>query len=100
MPTLGVVLSEAEKNTLILECDLRKPRMREFFGVRHPRGLTDVLGGEFDLADVWQEPLPDLRVVNAGPPSPKPAELLSSERFGAVGGYARSLITRSSTLPP
>ena len=56
---LGVVLAQADKNTLILDCDLRKPTLHKIFGLRNLSGVVDLLRGERKLQEVWQEsPLP------------------------------------------
>ena len=78
---LGVVLAQAAKNTLILDCDLRKPIMHKLFGLTNLSGITDVLVGERSLHDVWQEPQERLKVVTAGSIPPNPAEVLGSRRF-------------------
>ena len=78
---LGVVLAQAGSSTLIVDCDLRKPAIHHFFGLRNLSGVVDVLTHQDDLQEVWQEPLPGLTVVSAGPIPPNPAELLSSRSF-------------------
>jgi capsular exopolysaccharide synthesis family protein len=80
---LGVVLAQAGKNTLILDCDLRKPMMHEIFALTDNGGLVDILVGEMSLQDACQEPLPDsrLKVLPAGTRSPNPAELMDSRSF-------------------
>lgn len=78
---LGVVLAQADKRTLIVDCDLRKPVIHRVFGMRNIRGIVDVLVGQRHLEEVWQEPLVDLKVLSVGPLPPNPAELLSSRRF-------------------
>src|SRR5918995_2859827 len=64
---LGVVLTQAAKRTLILDCDFRKPVIHKFFGLRNLHGITDVLVGERSLQDVWHEPMEGLTVVTVGP---------------------------------
>lgn len=78
---LSVVLAQASKNTLLLDCDFRKPVVHKIFGLRNVYGLVDAVVGEHTLQEVWQEPLPGLKVVTAGPIPPNPAEILSSRRF-------------------
>ncbi len=78
---LAVVLAQAEKKTLILDCDLRKPVIHGIFDLHNIRGIVNVLSGQRRLQEVWQEPLSGLKVVTAGPVPPNPAELLSSRRF-------------------
>lgn len=87
---LGVVLAQADKRILIVDCDLRKPVMHKVFGLRNIRGIVDVLIGQRSLPEVWQEPLPGLKVVPVGPMPPNPAELLGSRRFAEFLAGARS----------
>jgi capsular exopolysaccharide synthesis family protein len=78
---LGVTLAQADKNVLILDCDLRGPRLHSMFGVENTRGLVDILAGGGRIEEVWLEPMPGLKLICAGPPPPNPAELLSSRRL-------------------
>jgi protein-tyrosine kinase len=78
---MGVVLAQADNRTLLLDCDLRRPMLHKFFGLRNSQGVVDVVVGASDIHDVWQEPLPNLKVVTAGLIPPNPTELLSSSRF-------------------
>ena len=58
---LGVVLAQAGKSTLLLDCDLRSPALHKIFALRNQHGITDVMLGTAHLQEVWQEPLPGLR---------------------------------------
>lgn len=79
---LAVVLAQADKSTLMMDCDLRKPKLQNIFGLSNIRGVVNVLAGECGLQEVWHEPMPaGLKVVTTGPIPPNPAELLSSRRF-------------------
>jgi capsular exopolysaccharide synthesis family protein len=86
---LGVVLAQAEKNTLVVDCDLRRPVLHKFFGTPNLRGIVNILAGEVGLEEVWVEPLPGLRVVSVGPVPLHPAEILSSRRFADFLRQAR-----------
>lgn len=81
---LGVTLAQADKKTLLLDCDFRKPVLHKVFGLRNVWGIVNVLAGERKLEEVWQEPLLGLNVVTVGPVPPNPAELLSSQRFAEM----------------
>lgn len=81
---LGVTLAQADKNTLVLDCDFRKPVLHRVFGERNLWGLVNVLAGECKIEEVWQEPLLNLKVVTVGPVPPNPTELLSSHRFAEL----------------
>lgn len=78
---LGVMMAQADKKVLLLDCDLRRPTLHNLFGLRNFRGMVDVLVGERSLQEVWQEPVPGLKVVPVGTIPPNPAELLGSRRF-------------------
>jgi capsular exopolysaccharide synthesis family protein len=81
---LGVVLAQANKSALAVDCDLRKPVLHKIFGLKNLRGVVNVLVGERGLEEVLQRPAPSLeglKVVTSGPPPPDPAALLSSRRF-------------------
>jgi capsular exopolysaccharide synthesis family protein len=86
---LGVVLAQAGKNTLILDCDLRQPTQHKIFRTRSLWGLVDVLLGERDPQEVWQEPIPGLKLIPAGAPPPDPAEILASRRLAQFLGQVR-----------
>jgi capsular exopolysaccharide synthesis family protein len=86
---LGVVLAQADKNTLLIDCDLRRPSMHKVFGERNLEGMTNVISGERSLSEVWTEPLPGLKVVSAGRIPPNPAEVLNSARFTELVEQAR-----------
>lgn len=81
---LAVTLSQANKSTLLIDCDLRKPTMHRLFRLRNFVGVVDTLAGEYSLSEIWQEPLPGLKVVTAGSVPPNPAELLGSKRFAQL----------------
>jgi receptor protein-tyrosine kinase len=78
---LGVVLAQADKRTLIVDCDLRRPVIHKVFDLRNIDGLTNVLTGERELPEVWREPLKNLTVLTVGPIPLNPAEVLGSRRF-------------------
>jgi capsular exopolysaccharide synthesis family protein len=81
---LGVVLAQAAKSILVLDCDFRKPVIHKFFGLRNRHGLVDVLVGEYSLQEVWHEPMEGLKVVSVGAIPLNPAEILGSRRFSKL----------------
>jgi len=86
---LAVVLAQAGKSTLVIDCDLRKPSMHKIFGLRNFTGVVDALARELDLREIWHEPLANLKVVTTGPIPPNPAELVGSRRFAQILGRMR-----------
>ena len=79
---LGVVLAQADKNVLLIDCDFRSPMIHKIFGLHNAEGIVNVLAGDRSLQEVWQESIAGLKVVPVGSAQPThPTELLSSRRF-------------------
>jgi capsular exopolysaccharide synthesis family protein len=81
---LGVALAQADKDTLLLDCDFRKPDLHRMFALSNPLGITDVLTGGNSLREVWRELSPGLKLVTSGPTPFNPAELVGSVRFAEL----------------
>jgi capsular exopolysaccharide synthesis family protein len=81
---LGIALAQADKKTLVMDCDLRRPTMHKIFSIRNLHGVVNVVAGEYELPEVWHEPLAGLKVATTGPLPPNPVELLDSERFAEL----------------
>ncbi|HKS28037.1 MAG TPA: polysaccharide biosynthesis tyrosine autokinase [Pyrinomonadaceae bacterium] len=79
----AVMLAQTGAEVLIIDCDLRRPRVHAHFGVGNVPGLTNYLSGESDLDSVLQtnEKLPQLKLLASGPIPPNPAELLGSNEM-------------------
>ncbi len=81
---LSVAMAQAGNRVLLLDSDLRKPRLHRAFGVSGEEGLTSVFVGQ-QLDDVIKRTdVPDLDILPCGPLPPNPAELLHSQKFSAV----------------
>jgi capsular exopolysaccharide synthesis family protein len=77
---LAVTLANAGKRVIAVSCDLRKPRLHEFFGLGNEPGLSELLRGEAELLDVTQRTSVDtLRVISSGGVPHNPSELLASD---------------------
>ena len=77
------------EKVVILDCDMRKPRLHKAFknniavpSGRRPKGLSEYLSGNCTLQDILLDSkVENLSVVVAGPVPPNPAELLTSNRM-------------------
>lgn len=83
---LAVLLARAGLEVVLVDANLRHPRLEELFGCRSSVGLTSVIIGDAPLEAALQ-PVPtveSLSVLTAGPIPPNPAELVGSRRFEEV----------------
>ncbi|MBU5487096.1 polysaccharide biosynthesis tyrosine autokinase [Clostridium sp. MSJ-8] len=76
---LALAYARAEKKTLIIDCDLRKPTQHKKFSIINNIGLSDVLVGNKALVLAIQSIDENLDILPAGSVVPNPAELVSSQ---------------------
>ena len=80
---LATMLAQTGAEVLVLDCDLRRPRVHAHFGIANTRGVTNYLSGDMNVAELVQayDKLPNLKVLPSGPVPPNAAELLGSEEM-------------------
>ncbi len=79
---VAVVMAQLGRRVLLIDGDLRKPRLHEIFQVSNRFGVTNLLTGGGKIEEVFlRTAVPNLYVIPAGPCPPNPAELLASERM-------------------
>jgi succinoglycan biosynthesis transport protein ExoP len=82
---LAVVLAQAQYDVLIVDTDLRRPKLHRFLEVEGSPGLTNVLTGDYTIDQVIQQTaIPKLRFIASGPLPPNPSELLGSKAMADV----------------
>jgi capsular exopolysaccharide synthesis family protein len=77
------MLAQTGAEVLMIDCDLRRPRLHAQFELPNTKGLTTWLSGEKNLDVLIQtcDKAPNLKVLTSGPVPPNPAELLGSEEM-------------------
>lgn len=79
---LAASFAQVGHKVLLLEGDLRRPRIASSFGLEDRVGLTSVLLGRLSPFDATQGALSgSVQVIAGGPLPPNPSELLASERM-------------------
>jgi capsular exopolysaccharide synthesis family protein len=86
LANLAVTLEQAGQRVIIVCCDLRRPRLHEFFGLTNRIGITSVLVGDVPLVEALQDVPhhPRLKVLASGPLPTNPSELLASAAARSV----------------
>ncbi|HEY6796555.1 MAG TPA: polysaccharide biosynthesis tyrosine autokinase [Kineosporiaceae bacterium] len=103
---IAISLAESGERVVLIDGDLRRPTIADFFGLTSGVGLTSVLVGDLTVDQAlqqWRDDLP-LQILTAGPRPPNPSELLASARMARVvgdlvdGGY--TVVVDSPPLLP
>lgn len=85
LANLAVVMAQAGRQVILVDCDLRRPVLHELFGVSNHTGLTTALLDEAAAELPLRETsVPGLRLLPSGPLPPNPAELLDSRRMAEL----------------
>lgn len=105
---LAASLALAGKRVILVDADLRRPRVHSIFGIRNTHGVSSVVAGFCSLDDALQsynlegpkavlirgngdkpqaidaDALPRLALLTAGPIPPNPGEMVASKRFALL----------------
>jgi capsular exopolysaccharide synthesis family protein len=92
---LGTTMAQSNQRVLLIDTDMRRPRLHNALGAQRQHGLTNLILGE-DRYDEVIKPtdIPNLFLLPCGPLPPNPAELLMSKRFETVLGELGSRFDR------
>ncbi|MCB9675608.1 MAG: polysaccharide biosynthesis tyrosine autokinase [Alphaproteobacteria bacterium] len=76
---LAIAYANLNRRVLLIDSDLRRPRIHKVFGGEHEPGFSWLITGEADYDEVIRPtPIPNLSYVAAGRRADRPAEILSS----------------------
>ena len=79
---IAVALAQTGSRTLIVDLDMREPKLADAFGVSAEQGMSTFLSGNSDVSSqIHETGIPNLFLVPAGPRAPNHAELIGSERM-------------------
>ncbi len=80
--SLAVAMAQAGSKTLLVDTDLRRPRIHRTFGLSGEAGVSNLIMGQAQVQDlIHKTEVPNLFVLPCGPIPPNPAELLHTQRF-------------------
>jgi capsular exopolysaccharide synthesis family protein len=84
----AISLAQTGASTLIIDCDMRKPRVHQLLNSSNHVGVSLYLSGQNEDLSVLIQPhqIPNLSVLPCGPVPPNPAELLGSDQMRRLLG--------------
>ncbi|HEY1086241.1 MAG TPA: polysaccharide biosynthesis tyrosine autokinase, partial [Archangium sp.] len=89
---LGIAMAQSGNRVLIIDTDMRRPRLHKAFGVSNEVGVSSLVVGDSKLDDaVKTTEVPGLFVMPCGPIPPNPAELLHTQAFADLLEAGRAL---------
>lgn len=77
---LAVTMAQSGRNTLLIDCDLRRPILHEFFGLSNDDGLTNMILNDAENPPLQQTSVENLSLLASGPKPPNPADMLGSKK--------------------
>jgi len=93
--SLAITMAQGNNRTLLIDTDMRRPRVHKVFGLSSDVGISSVIIGTASLDEAVKPTTVDnLWVLPCGPIPPNPAELLHSEAFGRIVAAATKLFDR------
>jgi capsular exopolysaccharide synthesis family protein len=82
---LGTTMAQSGQRVLLIDSDMRRPRLHASTGVSRKSGLSNLILGDQNYDEVIRATdIPNLFVLPCGPTPPNPAELLMTKRFEHV----------------
>ncbi len=83
--SLAIAMAQSGSRVLLVDTDMRRPRLHRAFGVSNEVGLSTAVVGEAPIDGcVKSTEVPNLWVLPCGPLPPNPAELLHASRFQEI----------------
>jgi capsular exopolysaccharide synthesis family protein len=92
---LAIALTQLGRRVVVVDADLRRPRVHKVLSMPNDVGLSSFLSGNASAAEIIQDSgIPNLLVITSGPLPPNPSELLASksldtflEKLEALGPF-------------
>lgn len=79
---LAITMNMNNKKVLIIDSDLRKPMIHNYFEISNTSGLTNVLVENIDYTNITiNSGIGNLEILTSGPIPPNPSELLGSDKM-------------------
>ncbi len=92
LSNLAVVYAQLNKKVVIIDLDLRKPRIAKSFKLNNSFGMSTILSNNSDIDSAIQHlpTIENIDIITSGPIPPNPSELILSARFNEVLEYLKT----------
>lgn len=78
---IGLAYAQEGKKTLIIDCDLRKPKVHKMFKISGIVGFTNIIADNLKLSEIVYPFNETLDILPSGTMPPNPSEILSSNKM-------------------
>jgi polysaccharide biosynthesis transport protein len=79
---LAVTMAQAGSKVLLIDCDMRRPRVHKIFDLERDKGMSSILVGSSSLTETLvPSGIANLDIIPAGPVPPNPAEIIGSTKM-------------------
>ncbi len=89
---LAISLAQAGKKVILLEMDLRKPKVQQYLGIQKGLGITSYLINYASMESIISKVpnIDNLSVIGSGPLPPNPAEIILNEKVDELFAYLKT----------
>jgi len=82
---LAVAMAQSGSRVVLIDCDMRRPRVHQIFEIPRDSGISSFLVGANELKEVVRRtPIKNLDVIACGPIPPNPSEILGSKKMRSL----------------
>lgn len=82
---LAITFAQTDAKVLVIDADLRRPRVHQYLGEKNTEGLADLLAGFVELGDVIHfSDVANVDYISSGHIPPNPSELLESAKMEEI----------------
>ncbi|MBW2593388.1 MAG: polysaccharide biosynthesis tyrosine autokinase [Deltaproteobacteria bacterium] len=99
---LAVTMAQAGSRVLLIDCDMRRPRVHKMFDQSRDQGLSSVLVGNVDVREaIINTGVENLDILPVGPIPPNPSEILGSRKMvDLIEGLKKDYVRIVLDSPP
>ncbi|MDX9822102.1 MAG: polysaccharide biosynthesis tyrosine autokinase, partial [Syntrophales bacterium] len=95
---VAITMAQTGGRVVILDCDMRRPKVHKVFETSRDRGMANILVGTCEIDEaIMPTKVPNVDIIPSGPIPPNPSEILGSHRMEGLiktlrGRYERIII--------